>query len=208
MIGLPDLVFAVPAFGQTRDDFMEELGHVFESLGMAFEELRDLQRRSAAGAPALDLNRSYANLYGLLWQAYKDRFQKAMRALGVNIGFLSQNDARFEEGAAALVERNPKLADLVDLMRNDRAEFQQALATYRNDYLEHRVPQVDPRLGAFHRLDSAETTFTNVWQTIEDYVAITVKAHLPPALLLDEIPESERDPARQVRFRFLLLRSN
>lgn len=90
MIGLPDLVFAVPAFGQTRDDFMEELGHVFESLGMAFEELRDLQRRSAAGAPALDLNRSYANLYGLLWQAYKDRFQKAMRALGVNIASSSR----------------------------------------------------------------------------------------------------------------------
>lgn len=207
MIGVRELVFAVPAFGRTRDDFMEEFAQGFESLGMAFEEVRDLQRRSAAGAPALDLNRSYANLYGLLWQAYKDRFQKAMKALGVDIGFLFQNNAKFEKGAAALVEGNPKLTDLVDLMRNDRAEFQQALAAYRNDYLEHRAAQIDPRLGAFHRLDSAETTFRNVWQAIEDYVAITVKAHLPPSLLLDEIPESERDPARQVRFRFVLARS-
>lgn len=207
MLGLQEIVFAVPAFGETRDEFMNELGEVFESLGMAFDELRELRRREAGGAPALDIARSYVNLYGLLWQAHKDRFQKAMRALGVDIGFLFQKDESFEKGAATLVAANPKLSELTELMRHDRQEFQKALAQYRNDYLEHRDDQVDPRLLAvFHRLDSAETTFANVWQAMEDYVAISVKAHLPESLVLDEIPEAERDPARPTRFRFLLLR--
>jgi hypothetical protein len=70
IIGLPELLFGVPAFASGREEFRNELGAVFETLGMAFEELRELRRRIAEGAPALDLNRSYANLYGLLWQAY------------------------------------------------------------------------------------------------------------------------------------------
>jgi hypothetical protein len=52
MLGLQDLVYAVPAFGATRDAFMNELGEVFESLGMAFEELRSL-RKQAAGEGAV-----------------------------------------------------------------------------------------------------------------------------------------------------------
>ena len=45
MLGLPELVFAVPAFGMTRDAFVNELGEVFESLGFAFQELRQLRER-------------------------------------------------------------------------------------------------------------------------------------------------------------------
>jgi|SRR6266542_3652421 len=82
MLGLKDLVYAVPAFGETRDEFMNEMGEVFESLGMAFEELRSLRKQTAEAAPALDVARSYASLFGYLWQAYKDRFQAAMKASG------------------------------------------------------------------------------------------------------------------------------
>lgn len=32
VLGLQELVYAVPAFGATRDAFMNELGDVFESL--------------------------------------------------------------------------------------------------------------------------------------------------------------------------------
>ena len=65
MLGLQELVYAVPAFGATREAFMNELGEVFESLGMAFEELRTLRKHGAEGAPTLDVARSYANLYGI-----------------------------------------------------------------------------------------------------------------------------------------------
>jgi hypothetical protein len=203
ILGLPELVFAVPAFAVGRDEFRNELGEVFETLGMAFEELRELRRRVAEGAPALDLNRSYANLYGLLWQAYKDRFPKAMNALGVDIGFLFQKEANFEKRAAELVAARQELADLVDLMRHDRRDFQNGLGYYRNNVLEHRSGQVDSRLlQTFHRLDSAENTFENVWQAIEDYVTLTVIAHLPPVMQLVEIPEADCDPSRPSRFGF------
>ncbi len=46
VLGLQELVYAVPAFGATRDAFMNELGEVFESLGMAFEELRSLRKQA------------------------------------------------------------------------------------------------------------------------------------------------------------------
>jgi hypothetical protein len=207
VLGLQELVYAVPAFGATRDAFMNELGEVFESLGMAFEELRSLRRRAAEqGAPALDVARSYASLYGYLWQAFKDRFQAAMKALGLDIGFLFQSDVNFEKWAAELVAAQPELADLVDLMRRDRADFQNKLAKYRNTYLEHRDEQPDPNMFAsFHRLDSAETMFENVWQAIEDYVALYVIANLPPNIQLVEIPAEQRDPDRPTRFRFELL---
>jgi len=205
MLGLQDLVYAIPAFGETRDEFMNEIGEVFESLGMAFEELRTLGKHAAEAAPALDISRSYASLYGYLWTAYKDRFQAAMKALGLDIGFLYQKDAAFEKRAAELVADRPELSDLVDLMRRDRQEFQKALAWYRNTHLEHRTGDPDPRVASFHRLDSAETMFENVWQAMEDYVAMYVVANLPPALQLEEIPENERDPIVPKRFRFVLL---
>lgn len=59
-------------------------------------------------------------------------------------------------------------------------------------------------LAEFHRLDSAENMFENVWQAIEDYVVLYVIATLPPAIQLVEIPEGERDPGRPTRFRFAL----
>ncbi len=61
MLGLQDLVYAIPAFGETRDAFMNEMGEVFESLGMAFEELRTPGKRAAEAALALDISRSYAS---------------------------------------------------------------------------------------------------------------------------------------------------
>jgi hypothetical protein len=208
VLGLQELVYAVPAFGATREAFMNEFGEVFESLGMAFEELRRLRKLAAEEAPALDIARAYASLYGHLWQAYKDRFQAAMNALGLDIGFLFQNDANFEKRAAELVAARPELADIVDLMRRDRSDFQTKLSEYRNDYLEHRVEKPDPKLIAkFHRLDSAENTFENVWQAIEDYVALYVIANLPPAIQVIEIPEEQRDPSRPTRFQFALMQA-
>ncbi len=68
-----------------------------------------------------------------------------MRALGFDIGFLFQKDDAFEKGASAFVEQHPQLADLVEMMRRDRADFQKRVGEYRNDYIEHRK-DVDPKL--------------------------------------------------------------
>ena len=137
-----------------------------------------------------------------MWQAYKDRFQKALRALGVDFGFYWDNDSKFEKGAEALLAEQPQFAQLVDLMRDYRENFHNALGYYRNTYLEHRQTDVDPRmLQSFHRLEAAEDTFEKVWRAVEAIVAAIVVAHLPDPLVLVEIAEEERDPARPERFR-------
>jgi hypothetical protein len=199
------LVNGVPDFGETRNDFHLAQAEVFTTLGMAFQVLRSLREKVAADAPTLELEESYAALYGFLWQAYKDRFQTAVRALGVDLGFFWDKDAKFEKGAAALVADKPELTTLVDLMRHYRTTFHSALAYYRNTYLEHRDAKVDPRmLASFHELDAAEETFTDVWRAIETIVAALVSAHLPNGFALAEIPEAERDPARPERFRIVV----
>jgi hypothetical protein len=203
------LVNAVPAFGETRDAFHLAQGEVFETLGMAFHSLGKLRDSIAKDAPVLEIEEGYAAVYGYLWQAYKDRFQKALLALGFDFGFFWDKDAKFEKGAEAMVAAHPELASLIDLMRHYRSTFHNALGYYRNTYLEHRdAAKVDPRmLVSFHRLDAAEATFTNVWRAIEAIVAELVATHLPDGFSLVEIPEVQRDPARPERFRIAVVRS-
>jgi hypothetical protein len=197
------LVNAVPAFGETRQEFHNEMGEVFETLGMAFNSLREIRRAVGDGAPALDLAEAYARLYGFLWTAYKDRFQKALRALGYDFGFVWQDDRRFEAGASALLAKRPEFRELVDLVRRYRDDFQNALAYYRNEYLVHREMDADPRmLASFHNLDAAEDTFDRVWRAVEAIIAGVVVVELPPQFTLVEIPEEERDPDRPERFGF------
>jgi hypothetical protein len=160
------VVNAVPAFGATRDRFHLAEGEVFETLGMAFQVLRKLREQVAGNAPGLELAESYASLYGYLWSAYKDRFQKAIRILGPDLGFFWDKDSKFENGAAALVSDHAEYSGLVDLMRLYRQNFHSALAYYRNSYLEHRQDEADPRmLQSFHRLEAAEDTFNKVWRS-------------------------------------------
>jgi hypothetical protein len=196
------IINAVPGFGETREAFHLAQGEVFETLGMAFQALRKLRELVVKDAPALELAESYASLYGYLWQAYKDRFQTALGALGVDFGFYWSNDVTFEEGAAALVAERPELEGLVDLMRHYRQNFHNALAYYRNTYLEHRESNADRRmLESFHRLEAAEDTFEKVWRAIEAIVAGIVVANLPHGLVLVEIPEVNQATSRPERYR-------
>lgn len=202
MLGLQELVFVVPAFAGSRDEFMNELGEVFEALGMAFEELRALRKQVAEGAAVIVVTKTYETLYGHLWRTFRDRFPAVMNAIGLDIGFTYKNDAQFEKGASQLLARRPELNDLVDLMRRDRADFQNRLADYRNAYLEHRKRKVDPKLlEDFHHPGSAENAFENVWQAMEDYVVLYVIANLPTGFHVVEIPNEERDSTRPTRYR-------
>ena len=200
MLGLPELVNAVPAFVATREAFANEIGEVFYALSAAFNTLRELRTLVVENAPASNIEKAYSNLYGHLWQAHKSRFQTAMNALGVNIGFLFQKNADFEKVAAKLLAKRPELADLVSSMRHDRAAFQVSLADYRN-WVAHRTKHIDPAvLATFHSLDFAEQMFDNVWQAMERYVVLLVVVSIPAGLQVIEIPESQRDPARPTRY--------
>ncbi len=203
MLGLLTVLDATTV--ANRDEVKEGLGVVFEALAEAFNHLRSLRELVARpDTPATELRAAYSSFYVHLWRACKDRFQKSVPpALGYDIGFLWGNDRTFEAGAAKFLAAHPEVdAGLVEMLRNDRREWQNDLALFRNEHLEHQRP-VDPALLAtFYRPDSAETAFENVWQAIEDITAQLLSAHLPLGVELVEIPENERDPIVPRRFGF------
>lgn len=205
-LGLPDLINALPTTPELREAFQTALGHLHEALGMAFNDLREVRRLAAdAEAPELDRAQAYAGLYGHLLQAYKDRFQALTLTIGCDIGFQFQTQRNFETGATRLLEEHPEVdPDLIEMIRQDRTDWQGALARYRNDHWEHRKT-IDPKLVAvFHRPDSAATIFENVWQAIEDIVVLFLLRPLaPPGIALVDVPEGDRDPAMPKRFKFV-----
>lgn len=203
MLGLLTVLDATTV--SNRDDVKEGIASVFEALAEAFNHLRSLRELvGRSDTPATEIGAAYSSFYVHLWRAYKDRFQKSVPpALGYDIGFLWGSDNTFEEGAAAFLTAHPEVdAGLLELLRNDRREWQNDLAIFRNEHLEHQRP-VDPALLAtFYRPDSAETSFENVWQAIEDITVQMLRPHLAAGVELVEIPEDERDPVVPRRFGF------
>jgi hypothetical protein len=203
-VGLPELIDGCELDNAARQAAKSKLYLVVDAVGMAFEALREIERlASDSQAPELPLGKAYANLYGHLWQARKDRWQKVAAVLGYNVGFIFQADAEFELGALAFSKSHPNVdAAFVDMARQDRATWQNALATIRNEHLEHRA-QVDPRLiQAFFRPDSARTTFDNVWQAIEEATMLLLESLLPGGVEIVEIREADRDPSCPKRYGF------
>jgi hypothetical protein len=203
-IGLPELIDGCKLENAAREAVKSELFLVVEAVGMAFEALRDIEKLvTGSEGPELRLNKAYANLYGHLWQARKDRWQKVAAALGYNVGFIFQGDAQFERGAVAFSESHPSIdSTFIDMARQDRATWQSALGAIRNEHLEHRAT-VDPRLvRAFFRPDSARATFDNVWNAIEEATMLLLESALPDGVEIVEIPDEARDRACPKRYGF------
>lgn len=203
MLGLPTVVDATTV--PNRDEVKEAIAVVFEALTAAFNDLRTLRELVSRGdTPATEITAAYSGFYVHLWRAYKDRFQRSVPpALGYDIGFLWGNEATFETGATAFAAAHPEVdAGLIEMMRNDRREWQNDLALFRNEHLEHQRPVDRELLVRFYRPDSAATAFDNVWQAIEDITVQLLVPCLPAGVELVEIPDDERDPVVPRRFGF------
>lgn len=86
-------------------------------------------------------------------------------------------------------------------LREKRYDWQNELAAFRN-YLEHK-DDIDPTVySGRYEVPQAEKLFGGVWRTIADLLSMLVSLHLPPGILLVEIPPNERDPVHPRRFRF------
>ena len=55
-----------------------------------------------------------------------------MKELGFDIGFIFQDDKKFEKGAKEFVEQHPNASEFEDVARTDRKLWQNMLATHRN----------------------------------------------------------------------------
>lgn len=201
MLGLGEIIAATPL--NAREDVRDALVDLFYALADAFNDLRRLQVLVAGGAPRSELDAAFSAFYVHLWRAYKDRFQKLVRTLGFDVGFLWMKAKDFNEIAPKFLAKHPNVDEaFVELLVDERTSWQDKFAVIRNDHLEHRKPLPEKFVAAFYTLEQAELLFANAWQAMEDIAAVLLQTLLPPGISLREIPENERDPTIPKRFGF------
>jgi hypothetical protein len=176
-----------------------------EELGQAFLALRQIRTVDDEFPTQLESVKAYRDLYSHLWIAYKDRFQKLMKDLGYDIGFVFQNDSGFEEKAINFLKTHPDVdPELMDRLREDKAGWHLALRTFRDDG-EHNSSEPTFDGHPMHSLRTAEVIFSNVWHAIEDVFICCMQDDFGRQLTIFEIPEGGRDPVIPKKYKVGLI---
>ena len=92
--------------------------------------------------------------------------------------------------------------ELVSMMKKYRRDWQNGLADFRNNYLDHVGPgSKQEDFTQFYSLEAAEQMFHNVWVAIEEIVILLLAAKLLAGVGIYEIPEAARTSYIPLRFR-------
>jgi len=198
-----ELVDGSLIFGEERESVKNAITTiVVEGLMPAFEHLKKIRASVATPLPELNRRQFYEDFARSLWHAYKDLFPKATLLLGFEIGFLFKQDAQFENGLTAFLSKYPPLIlDVPELLRRQRAKWQQGLASFRNDYLEHRKKEI-AEFAAYYEPNTVEVLFDHAWRTMAELFPAFIEARYPQTWSIMEVPLNERDPKRSRRWRF------
>lgn len=199
---LLDLASHLSYSKKQNDEINKWLFEISKELNAAFEALTEVDKLEKQKNSALySKNAQYQNLYSALWRAYKDRFQKACERIGYNIGFLFEDDSKFERKSLDFIKNNPEIPDnFRKMLKIDRRIWQNGLSQFRNNYIEHKAIGEGIE-NIFFRPDSARKIFENVWQAIEDSVVVFINTKIKEPFEIYEIPEKDRDKACPERFR-------
>nr|AOS95229.1 hypothetical protein [uncultured bacterium] len=175
---------------------------VVEGLMPAFEHLKKIRASIITPLPELNRRQLYEDFARSLWHAYKDLFPKAALLLGFDIGFLFRQEPQFENGVTAFLNKFPSLIlDVPELLRRQRANWQQRLSSFRNDYLEHRKKDI-AEFADYYQPATAEMLFDHAWRTMAELFPAFIESRYPPTWSITEIPINERDPKHWRRWRF------
>ena len=188
---------------EQRDRVMTAVGDVLtDGLLPAFEHLKSI-RIATSQATERDRMQPYEDFTRTLWHAYKDLTQRAAGSIGLDVGFIWQNQVKFEKGLTEF-ETNHSLSVtlwFVDYLRAQRG-WQEELRLFRNEYLEHRNDAIDPiRFVGNYEPDWADEMFAKVWNTSFYIILLALVRKLPPHLMAAEIPRADRNPDYPSRFR-------
>jgi len=175
-----------------------------EGLLPAFEHLKRIRASFAKQMPVLNRKQLYEDFSRVLWHGYKDLMQRATLLMGEKIGFLFDTDAKFESGLAEFKEAHPTVPPWFGHhLRNQRTNWQNDLADFRNLFLEHRQEEPE-KFRIFYQPDSAEALFDSVWRTTADILVMLLAMRLPLGVGLVEIPVAERTAQNPRRFRWVI----
>jgi len=204
---LPEIVDATLIFGHQRKELKDAFGTILiEGLLPAFEHLKRIRASVGVDIPILNRSQHFEDFAGRLWHAYKDLWPQAIATMGYNIGFAFQEDGKFETGWNVFQNEHQNIPTaLGDFLRKQRSDWQCELAAFRNDYLEHRKPEV-ANFEKLYEPKTAEFLFERGWKSIAEVSVLFLSRHLPASTRLEVIPPQEQNPMRQRRFRFAVAR--
>lgn len=191
-------------FSETRkSDIKEAIMMVLaDGLLPAYEHLRLIRAFNDKQIPVLNRRQHFEDFTSALWRAYKTLTPKATNLLGFDIGFLFQVPGKFESGAAYFVAAHPEQARVIEYLRIQKADWQDALGRFRNEFIEHRGTERQ-EFAKFYELQAAEFLFNAAWRTIANLLPAFIDANLIGIAGIEEIPLNERDIKAPRRFRWV-----
>lgn len=167
------------AADRVKDELETALTHYQTITADNFTELNMSKQRAA-----------YESLYSDLWTLYKDRMQKYLKEIGINIGFLfAEDNKNFNKYAKVFVNENPDNADFVTFAKLQRDSWQNDFSKYRNAHEHHG----DLRNGVkdFDNPTDAARLFAQICWTMETMIANLVSWKLKSEWnIIDNHPKS------------------
>jgi len=191
----------IPAdFDKKKEALTGRVMALGEELGQAFISLRHIRAANGMFPTHLEMVKAYRDLYSHLWVAYKDRFQKLMKDLGYDIGFVFQSDEAFDAKAAEFTKARPDIhSELMDRIKDDKLGWHTALRLFRDEG-EHSTNEPTFEGHPMQGLRSAEVIFSNTWHAMEDIFICCMQEEFGKQLTIFEIPKEDRDRANPKKY--------
>jgi hypothetical protein len=189
--------------GEQRRHATDAISSVLtDGLIPTFLELRAIRESRGRDLPLIEQYQLYEDFARKLWKSYKDLTQRAAVAMGFDIGFLFQNETKFEQGLKAFRLEYPAApAILEDYLHKVRELWQNDLSRFRNGFIEHQEGNREDH-KKFYDPDVAEELFAAVGRVIADILVMLMILRLPPRVHIVEHDDKIHGPGWPNRFRF------
>jgi hypothetical protein len=173
-----------------------------EGLIPTFLELRNIRSSVGADLPLINKLQLYEDFARKLWKSYKDLTQRATAAMGFDIGFLFQDEKKFEAGLKNFRAENPSvLVTFEYYLRETRKRWQNDLGKFRNTFLEHKLGDRND-FRRFYEPATAEELFSVVSRTIVDILVCMMNLRMWPGMRIVEYDPNVHGPGWPNRFKW------
>ena len=197
-LGLIDLIEALDMNKEQKQSIKNNIFETFRELSKAFISLREIQDSNIRKKEFVIINqeKNYSDLYNYCWTAYKDRMPKISDCLGIYIGFIFQNEDKFQISAKNFIEKHPHIGEeFIKMVKNDRDSWQNVLNKFRNHFLQHKKSKLEDlkEIDYYFNPEVALLTFNNCWQAIEEIVVFCFSTKLTSGVKIGLINEDNID---------------
>jgi len=189
-----------------KDTVMKLINRVWaEGLLGTFRHLETIREHARSTVVIFEHDRmqAYEDFARNLWRTYKSLTQHAVKAAGLDVGFLWEGSQHaFENALSSFDFTSDPLFDLqfAHILRSLRST-QQELREFRNGVLEHTGTVNSTKFAHCYKPSWAEKTFENISNGCLYLVMFALWKRLPRDLTVAEISKDKRPAEYPTRFR-------